>query len=241
MGNKKNKLKFTVLLALIFSLFGVQVIYASNTADDIYIHIDGTFDDWDAIGTLVYNDQLTPNSTSELKMLKAFLQDNNLYLYVERWQAGNTADSFWELQIPFLENSNLSWGRQVHILPWSSERVRVPTVGAYMYQDDFNNKNIVEVSFWSYFNTSYSVSEDFTKVEFVIPLNILDIDSTYTDIVFAINSITEEGLGDWIPRTGPLLIAGGPIFGSFTPIVIILFLGVWIHLLHKKIKLNYIK
>ena len=221
-AKKSEAMERSVILdpAILESINQLALEGKTTSSADGKIILDGDFSDWEDIETMVSNERSTPGMTRELKTLKAYISDNHLYLYVERWET-NESDYYWDLDIAFFDNTNTNKGQQFQRPPWTTSRLRVPTVDAFIYKDDITDNYIVEVAFSSYFTSTYSVSQDFLKAEFEIPLELLGINSQTTDIVFGVSSVSSQGLQeDWIPRNGPLVITGGSVFGFAEPYII---------------------
>lgn len=203
------------------------------------ITLDGSFQDWENVSSSVTNMQHTLGDTRQLKTLKTYISGNNLYLYVERWEARQ--GEYWDLDAVFFDNTRVNKGIQFQKPPWMSKKVKVPTVDVLIYKDRAVNDYVAEVVFSSYYTSTYSVSDDFLKAEFMIPLSLLGVDSQLTDVVIGVNSVSGNNqVEDWIPRTGPLIVAGGPVFGVVEPyIMLVLILIVFIIVYRKYKKKKY--
>ncbi|MGL4740861.1 MAG: hypothetical protein ACRC41_08655 [Sarcina sp.] len=210
MINKKI-LFFTFLL---ITLFKTTALGATN------ISLDGNFDDW-ADKVLISDIQGDSNVQNEdLKTLRYYVDENNLYLYVERYDS-KPLNLNWNLQIILFNGTGHT---SSHYTPWDNPKdnfqwksTTATTVQVTVSTMTPELTPMISTTLGDKFR---SASQDGRKIEFSIPLAKVGLNSS--DIKLAVKSPTYSDAPriDWIPENGPIHIIDGPIFGNLIFIII---------------------
>ncbi|MGL4990553.1 MAG: hypothetical protein ACRCYE_11210 [Sarcina sp.] len=205
---------------LLFFIFLFITVFKTNAFASSSINLDGNFDDWNDKPILndIQGDSNVQNE--DLKILKYSVDENNLYIYVERYNS-SPLDLNWNLQVilfngtGYTSNHYTPWDNPKDNFQWKSTnattiQVTISTMGSEQLP-------MISTTLDDKFR---SASLDGRKIEFSIPLTKIGL--TPHDIKLAVKSPTYSDAPhiDWIPENGPLYIVDGPILGKLNLIIL---------------------
>lgn len=221
-------------------IIGILSCVVRVDADEVSppIVIDGVFDDWSDKASLIDSQGDGTNSHQDLKEVKYIIDDEYLYLYVERYPVeGEYKDSgLWDLWIPIL-NGNGHGGHNC-FFPWDKKddgSWKAQNVSTFKITSSFLEvwdsasqsmvkefRVIVKINGSSVGEDRAYRNVDGSKIELRLPLSKVGLTGK-DEVIFSVGSdigAANENV-DWIYNDGPITSTEGPIFGIFTGILAI--------------------
>lgn len=235
-------MKKSMIVGLAFMLFMIPA--ASVAASEVVpgsenkmeekaegtIKIDGKFEDW--IDMPLQEDVQGDSGrlSQDLKEVRFFAEDDNLYLYIERYPSNEPLVD-WDLRVPIIGGTGNTYP---NFFPWENQGIE--------NSDDWGSSNVstfrVSASYESWskaMNVSIKLGDKqidkyrFENIdknglvfEVSIPLKEVGLDGPEKSVSFnvasAIDQYHKEKI-DWIYNEGPILVTKGPIFGALTPVI----------------------